>query len=121
MQSTKAAQYERAATLGAILTDQLCHKDGKRILFPQQIASGAVELLGLADRLQRYAETGCNYQLTPAQETRIANLEKRVKAICGGWGVGVKFNGDPRGYVVRLMLPDESYNTWGGKDEGWGI
>jgi hypothetical protein len=119
--SAKVEQYERAAALTAELTDELCKKDGKRLLFPPQIAAGAVELLRLADRLQRYAEAACNYQLTINQEHRVGRLEKRVREICQGWGIGVKFNGDPRGYVVRLMLPNGSYNTWGGKAEGWGI
>ena len=118
--SAKVEQYERAAAITAELTDYLCKPNGVRKLFPPQIAQGTVELLRLADRLQRYAEAACNYQLTPAQEARIAKLEARVKTICDGWGIGVKFNGDPRGYVVRLLF-GERYNTWGGKEEGWGI
>jgi len=121
MQSTKREQYERAAALAAKLTDILCKENGKRLLFPEQVVHGAVELLQLADRLQRYAEAACNYQLTETQEKRVATLEARVRAICSDWGFRVKFNGDPRGYVVRLLLPDGSYNTWGGREEGWGI
>src|SRR2546426_5365803 len=104
--SEKVEQYERAAELAAVLVDNLCKENGKRILFPQQIAGGTVELLRLADRLQRYAEAACNYSLTATQEKRVATLEARVKAICDGWNIRVKFNGDPRGYVVRLLLPD---------------
>ena len=121
MKSAKREQYERAAELTAVLVDNLCKQGDKRLLFAPQIANGAVELLILADRLHRYAETACNYQLTPQQEKREKALADRVLAICGGWNVSVKFGGDPRGFVVKLMLPDGSYNTWGGKEEGWGI
>lgn len=38
---------------------------------------------------------------------------------------GIKINadvtGDPRGYCLKLHLADGSYNTWGGKESGWGI
>ena len=29
--------------------------------------------------------------------------------------------GDPRGYCLKLHLPDGSHNTWGGKETGYGI
>jgi len=119
--SARTEQYERVARLTAELTDVLCQPNGKRELFPPQIAQGTVELLRLADRLQRYAEAACNYQLTQAQEKRVASLEARVKALCDAWGIGVTFNGDPRGYAVKLHLPSGAYNTWGGQGEGWGI
>lgn len=121
MKSEKVEQYERATELAAVLVDNLCKENGERILFPQQVASGAVELLRLADRLHHYAEAACSYSLTATQEKRVTTLEARVKEICDGWNIKVKFNGDPRGYVVKLLLPDESYNSWGGKGEGWGL
>lgn len=36
-------------------------------------------------------------------------------------GVVPDFGGDPRGYTVKLLLPDGSYNTWGGFECGWGV
>jgi len=111
--SVKVEQYERAAGLAARLAT-LPHALGLNTM-------SAVELLRLADRLHRYAEAACNYQLTPAQEKRVATLETRVNAICAELGIGVHHNGDPRGYAVKLLLPSGDYNTLGGKEEGWGI
>ena len=105
----KREEWERAASL--------MHK------LPQATSGQVVELLAYAQRLHHYAETACNYGLTPAQEKRVTNLETKVKAICADLdlAISVKFNGDPRGYAVKLMLPSGDFNTWGGKEEGWGI
>jgi hypothetical protein len=81
----------------------------------------AGELLSIADRLNRYNETECNYGLSVRQQARVTNLELRAEEIAKVLGVGIKFNGDPRGYAIKLMLPSGEYNTWGGKEEGWGI
>lgn len=105
--SEKRQECERAA--------ELMHK------LPQATSEQVGELMTLAGRLNRYNETSCNYGLTPAQEKRVANIEKRVTALCTSLGISAHFNGDPRGYAVKLALPDGSYNTWGGKEEGWGI
>lgn len=105
--SEKRQEWERAA--------QLMHQ------LPQATSEQVGELMMLAKRLNRYNETECNYGLTPAQETRVMNLEKRVRAICHALGITVIFNGDPRGYAVKLHFASGAYNTWGGKEEGWGI
>lgn len=80
-----------------------------------------VNLFSIADRLHKYAETACNFSLTDRQEKRVDALEKRAIAHAAALGVTLKFNGDPRGYAVKVMLPNGDYNTWGGKEEGWGI
>jgi hypothetical protein len=118
--SAKHEQYERAASLAArLIASPSPTNDRVRV---NKIVNATVELLRLADRLHRYAEAACNYQLTPAQEKRVEHLEARVQAICcDELGIGVKFNGDPRGYAVKLLLPSGDYNTWGGKEDGWGI
>lgn len=36
-------------------------------------------------------------------------------------GVVPIFGGDPRGYTVKLLLPDGTYNTWGGFECGLGV
>lgn len=36
-------------------------------------------------------------------------------------GVVPIFGGDPRGYTVKILLPDGSSNTWGGFECGWGV
>lgn len=122
--STKVETYERTAGLVAQLTAHNAAQNADEDMecaTPGWIAQRAVELLRLADRLQHYAEAACNYSLTPAQEKRVATLEARVLAICAELGLRVTFNGDPRGYAVKLHLPSGHYNTWGGREEGWGI
>lgn len=47
---------------------------------------------------------------------RAAALFERYKIDCG-----IEVTGDPRGYCLKLHLPDGSYNTWGGKEAGYGI
>ena len=114
MNTKQRQEWERAVQVAAKITNVT---GGNRFDLAHEVA----ELLALAKRLDRYNETECNYGLTPAQEKRVENLEKRIRAMCDTWRIGVKFNGDPRGYAVRLMFPDQSYNTWGGAEEGWGI
>jgi len=36
-------------------------------------------------------------------------------------GAGVRLDGDPRGYVVKLRLPSGRHNTWGGSESGYGV
>lgn len=78
------------------------------------------DLLALARRLNRYNEVECNYGLTERQQKNVERLEKRVRELLPPQ-VGVTFNGDPRGYAVKLHFASGVYNTWGGKSEGWGI
>jgi len=85
----------------------------------------AFELLALARRLNRYNETECNYGLSERQQKNVERLEKRVREMLPPQ-VGVTFNGDPRGYAVKLHFASGVYNTWGGKTwggkkKGWGI
>lgn len=76
-------------------------------------------LLSAARSYHRLAETACNRELTPREETRVKHLESRVTQHARELGCGVTFSRDPRGYVVKLNLPDGSSNTWG--YDGWGI
>ena len=50
-----------------------------------------------------------------------AQAEKRITAICADLGLRPDFGGDPRGYTVKVHLPNHAYNTWGGRESGWGI
>lgn len=74
-----------------------------------------------AATLTRYAEMACNIELTPGDIAREQAAERRVRALATRRGATVKFNGDPRGYVVKLGLPSGKYNTWGGRESGYGI
>ncbi len=82
----------------------------------------------LADTLRRLSqehcrlqEAQCNGPLTKRQETRERNIEATVRKLIADHlpGVTARFQGDPRGYTVRLLLPSGAYNSWDGKT--WGI
>lgn len=73
-----------------------------------------LELMKLARSYQRLQEADCNYGLSPRQQTRERNIEKRIRAIVERLGLsGVKFSGDPRGYTVKIVLPSGKTNNWG--------
>jgi hypothetical protein len=76
----------------------------------------------MARSLHRLAEIECNGETTPRQAKRTENLERDVAALliaCGA--TAVHQNGDQRGYAVNAVFPTGDYNTWGGKDDGFGI
>lgn len=45
----------------------------------------------------------------------------KLQAIADRYGATVKLGGDPRGYVVKLILASGRHNTWGGAADGWGV
>ena len=113
--ATISKQERKAAT---DLATHLCENGAN---YPQYNAFAlAFELLALARRLNRYNETECNYGLTERQQKNVDRLEKRVRELLPPQ-IGVTFNGDPRGYAIKLHFESGVYNTWGGKEEGWGI
>lgn len=61
------------------------------------------------------------HETVPRIAVQANRTERRVHTLAARMGATVKFNGDPRGYVVKLTLPSGRYNTWGGKGEGYGI
>lgn len=54
-------------------------------------------------------------------EKRQAQLEARMAAICAELGLRADFGGDPRGYTVKVHLPTGASNTWGGREDGYGV
>ena len=93
---------------------------GKRT--PREAAQDATELFRLANSLNRLNEIACNSGLTERQERRKQNLQTRIKAALERAGLALNhFNSDPRGYAVYLDLLDGSYNSFGGRECGYGI
>jgi hypothetical protein len=91
-------------------------------LTPREAAQDAVELCRLANSLSRLNEIACNNGLTERQERRKQNLQTRINAALEGTGLVLNhFESDPRGYAVYLDLPDGSYNSFGGRECGYGI
>lgn len=54
-------------------------------------------------------------------EKREGQIEKHMKQIADGYGLTINFGGDPRGSTVKIHFPSGRYNTWGGRETGWGI
>ena len=93
---------------------------GKRT--PRDAAQDAAELCRFANSLNRLSEFACNSGLTERQERRKQNLQTRIKTVLERAGLILNhFNNDPRGYAVYLALPDGSYNSFGGRECGYGI
>lgn len=80
-----------------------------------------MQLMQLAKTAQHYSVTACNQELTPRQEKRATAADHNAQQLATALGLQCHIGGDPRGYVYHLILPDGSYNTWGGPTHGWGI
>ncbi len=72
------------------------------------VVTSAQALMRLGRESKTLAERQCNEPLTDEYVEK-----KRAKGFSNG--------GDPRGYTLKIHLPTERYNTWGGKEEGWGV
>lgn len=80
-----------------------------------------LRLLKLAEAYGRLQVAACERELSRREKSREENIENEIREICERNGVTATFGGDPRGYTVKIHFEDGSYNTWGGKSEGWGI
>jgi hypothetical protein len=79
------------------------------------------DLYKLALDCERNALGLCN---TPNWVDQRDQLRTRLEQIINKHGaleLKADVTGDPRGYCLKLHLPDGSYNTWGGKESGFGI
>jgi len=47
------------------------------------------------------------------------SIQNKVRELLKPYNIEVKFNGDPRGGAIRMLLPDQSSNGW--DNETWGI
>jgi hypothetical protein len=47
--------------------------------------------------------------------------QERAAKLAASCGFSVITSGDPRGYVLRVIFPSGAYNTWGGKESGYGV
>jgi len=70
----------------------------------------------------RLNEIACNSGLTERLEQRKQKLQERIKTVLEDAGLILNhFESDPRGYAVYIDLPDGSYNSFGGRENGYGI
>jgi len=47
------------------------------------------------------------------------SIQNKVRELLKPYNIEVRFNGDPRGGAIRMLLPDQSSNGW--DNETWGI
>lgn len=78
------------------------------------------KLMVMGKRAQRNAENLCNLG---DYKDRRDSIARSVRAVLTDAGIETKFKvgGDPRGFCLKIVLPDGNYNTWGGAEEGWGF
>ena len=88
-------------------------------------------LFRYAANLHRIQERQCNgYQdykgnwdqaAADRDEKRETRIQDKVRAIVARYSpLSVNFNGDPRGYSIKLLGTGKS-NTWGGMEDGYGV
>lgn len=125
---------ERTAHTIATTGDAAC-REAVRGLAPHQIAADALALLRIGASVKRWAERACNgierYQgngiwcgtWTEADDAAKGKADARALAkaseIAARYGASVTIGGDPRGYVLRLVLASGRSNTVG--NDGWGV
>jgi hypothetical protein len=67
-------------------------------------------------------ERACNGDLTQSQIKRELSIEKSIALIAESFDLQAEFQGDPRGFTVKLHAKTKGfYNTWGGQESGYGI
>ncbi len=85
-----------------------------------------LEICSLIARLarthHRLKEDRCNRTLLRGEIARESRIERRIRELVAelpptyaGKRAAVKFTGDPCGYTVRIVVPDDEHggNTWG--------
>lgn len=70
-------------------------------------------LLRMAATVQRLAETACNRELTVAEIRKDEKVQMDIIALCVSFDAEAKFQGDPRGCCVKVVVTDGYTNDWG--------
>jgi hypothetical protein len=85
------------------------------------------DMIDRAKRHCRLAEKYCSVAMDEEQLKRHnateEGIEREIRRTAARLGLTAKFDGDPRGFTVKLHAPVEHhvYNTWGGLESGYGI
>jgi uncharacterized protein YcgI (DUF1989 family) len=86
---------------------------------PFTAATLARSLMRAAKRYHRLCETECNggsEELMALCDRNSKAIESRVTKALAPYGITAKFNGDPRGAVIKLVLPrTKRNNDFGGE------
>lgn len=90
---------------------------------PENRTGSAVDLARLilrnASTIQRISVNECNRELTPGERKQDEACQRRIMEACQPWGILPRFNGDPRGCCVKLLLPSGRWNSFGGAEDGY--
>ena len=80
-------------------------------------AESARLILRHAATMQRLAVEACNRELSKAEILRDEAAMARILALLAKCpdGFEAKFNGDPRGSVVKIAVPSGYSDDWGGE------
>lgn len=97
--------------------------------FSQRMADGQ-RLIRLARASQRYNEILCSVEMSEDEARRQQGLDdariRKADEICSRYCFTLLTGGDPRGYAFKVIfrpldLENSPYNTWGGREDGWGV
>jgi hypothetical protein len=66
-----------------------------------------------AATVQRLAETACNRELTVREIRKDEKVQMDILEILAPHDCSAKFSGDPRGCVVKIIVPDGYTNDFG--------
>lgn len=83
--------------------------------------STMAEIVRLAKRHHTIQEHHCNSEVSPRVLKLEENIEKRMKKMAEELGLKIRFDGDPWGFIVKLFAPNKASNTWGGRENGYGV
>lgn len=79
-------------------------------------------MLRMTCEYQLLSVKDCNEGLSKEDKLRELEIEKWLVERGSYFGVVFTFDGDPRGFTIKMKTPRSGkYNTWGGADVGWGV
>lgn len=78
------------------------------------------DLHGLGIKCQRNAEKLCNVEGYDDQRDQLRAKLEKIKTKHGAQ-FDATVTGDPRGYCLKVLMPQGDYNTWGGAEDGYGF
>lgn len=107
---------ENRETLMVILARQFPDMSAHQIL-------QAVHDLGYAGaKAKSLSEQACNGDLDGDEyDHAIEQVRQRAMLLCEPFGLRASVGGDPRGYAFHLHADWLPGNTWGGKEQGYGL
>ena len=111
-------QRDRDEFVGVVVAEVI--RGGFRVRGSERQGTELARLiLRNAATLQRLGIDGCNRELTPGEKKQDEDCEQRIRLACERFGIEPTFSGDPRGAVVKLLLPSGRWNSFGGPECGF--